>query len=93
MELRPDAKAASWSGRLLSLTDQQFRLLHLLAEQAPGPISREDMWEQVWPDYQGIEPQRLTIEQAIRRLRRELKRAAGINPIRAVRALGYRLEI
>lgn len=91
LELRPASKAASWSGNVLSLTDQQFRLLQFLAEEAPAAVNREALWERVWPRFRGIEPQAPVIEQAIRRLRMEFARAAQINPIVAERSAGYRL--
>jgi len=81
---------ARWADRRLSLTTQEFHLLHTLARHAGQVLSREQLLQQVWGyDYYG---DLRVVDAAVKRLRAKLRRAApGSEVISTVRGVGYKL--
>jgi two-component system response regulator VicR len=81
---------ATWEGRELPLTTQEFRLIDALARHAGQVLSREQLLERVWGyDYYG---DLRVVDAAVKRLRAKLRRAAGeTEVITTVRGVGYKL--
>lgn len=83
---------ASWNGKVLSLTPQQFRLLDVLAG-SPGRIfSRAQLLELAYPDPTDVVDR--AIDSAIKNLRKKL--AVDIpeqDLIHSVYGVGYRFEL
>lgn len=83
---------ASWNGKILSLTAQQFRLLDVLA-RSPGRIfSRSQLLELAYPESTDVVDR--AIDSAIKNLRKKL--AADIPEqelIHSVYGVGYRFEL
>jgi|SRR5579884_3702081 hypothetical protein len=91
--LRIDTVAArAWAGdQELPLTAKEYQAL-LVLHNKRGLVTKEELAQQVWPEYQGAVGD-YNIEQLIARLRRKLEAAPGSAPrLRTVRGLGYRLE-
>lgn len=66
------------------------RLLQCLMSGAERVLSREQILAAVWGDGSGVDPR--TVDQNIRRLRRELSQAGAGELIRTVRGVGYRFS-
>jgi DNA-binding response OmpR family regulator len=81
---------ARWADRRLSLTTQEFHLLHTLTRHAGQVLSREQLLQQVWGyDYYG---DLRVVDAAVKRLRAKLRQAApGSEVISTVRGVGYKL--
>ena len=86
----PARYEARWADRRLSLTTQEFHLLHTLTRHAGQVLSREQLLQQVWGyDYYG---DLRVVDAAVKRLRAKLRRAApGSEVISTVRGVGYKL--
>ena len=68
----------------------ELRLLQCLMSGADRALSREQILTAVWGDGSGVDPR--TVDQNIRRLRRELSEAGAGELIRTVRGVGYRFS-
>lgn len=91
LELDREARAASWEGRGLDLTDQEFDLLLALVEAPNRTMAFRDLDRRVWGDRHRRDTQRT--RSAVKRLRRKLAASAGACAIRAVRGFGFQLVI
>ncbi|SNS23062.1 MULTISPECIES: response regulator transcription factor [unclassified Azospirillum] len=89
LELDIEHRQAYWSGRRLVLSPQSFLILHLLAERAGETVLRAALHRRAWPPSMALD--RDMVDSAMRRLRQELRRAIGGDPIETVPHLGYRL--
>ena len=83
---------ASWDGNALTLTAQEFNLLHTLAQHAGQVLSREQLLARVWGyDYYG---DLRVVDAAVKRLRAKLRQVAPESEIiGTVRGIGYKLVI
>lgn len=90
LEVRRNARTATWHGDSVRVPEQIFDLLWLFVSNRGRTLSRELIWREVWTDYQGLDPQINTIEVAVGRLRRILSEMSGRNMIKSVRGQGYR---
>jgi hypothetical protein len=91
--LRVDLAAArAWVGeRELQLTAKEFLALRALYERGEALVTKEDLAQTVWPEYQGGVGD-YNIEQVISRLRRKLEpQPERPRHLLTVRGLGYRL--
>lgn len=77
LQLRAAEHDLVWKGKSLALTEQEFRLLSLLAAQPGVVVRHEDLLRQGWDD-DSADQARLRV--AIARIRKKLS-AAGINPM------------
>lgn len=75
----------------LDLAPIELRLLQCLMTRADRALSREQILRTVWGDGSDVDPR--TVDQNIRRLRRELASAGAGDLIRTVRGVGYRFSI
>lgn len=75
----------------LDLPPIELRLLQCLMTRADRALSREQILRAVWGDGSDVDPR--TVDQNIRRLRRELSSAGAGDLIRTVRGVGYRFSI
>lgn len=73
-------------GETIFLALKDFRLLELLVQQAPRPVTREEMLDRVWGEDQF--PTERTVDNAMVRLRQVLRDEAR-ELIRSVRGMGY----
>jgi two-component system, OmpR family, response regulator len=78
-----------WQGRVLPLMPREFDLLLMLARQAGGPISRDELLRAVWRT--PFDPGTNSVEVHICKLRRSLGILRGGVWIETVRHRGYRL--
>jgi len=77
-------------GVTVKLGPTEYRLLKFLME-CPGRVySREILLERVWSN--GVHVESRTVDVHIRRLRKALLDAGGLDPIRTVRGAGYSLD-
>jgi len=86
----PARHEARWHDRELTLTAQEFSLLHTLALGRGQVMSRERLLERVWGyDYYG---DLRVVDAAVKRLRAKLRQAAPeADAIVTVRGVGYKL--
>lgn len=91
LEILPDAGVVRISGKEISLTKTEFRLLCELAANAGRVLSRETLLERVW-QYDFFGDARL-VDVHVRRLRTKIEDDPG-EPRRIVtlRGLGYKLQ-
>jgi DNA-binding winged helix-turn-helix (wHTH) protein len=90
VDLCARTQGVRFAGREAKLPDLSFRLLQLLSERAPAPVSFEDIERVVWAAHVTRE----TIKQRAKLLRDALV-ALGLpeEAIAAVRSVGYRLTV
>lgn len=86
LELDLARRRACVDGRLVDLSDREFRLLYHLVAHPGEVVSRERLLSEVWG--YGFNPGSNVVDVCIRRLRKKLAPAA---PIETVRHAGYRL--
>src|SRR5436309_2883802 len=70
LELEPDGRSASLSGRPVHLTPTEFALLHHLAERPRRAVSREHLLVEVWGYADGTGER--TVDSHVAALRRKL---------------------
>jgi two-component system phosphate regulon response regulator PhoB len=76
--------------KTVKLGPTEYRLLKFLME-CPGRVySREILLDRVWSN--GVHVESRTVDVHIRRLRKALLDAGGVDPIRTVRGAGYSLD-
>lgn len=92
LELHRTARTAMWMEKDLDLEPQQFALLLCIAEASPGTASYQQIWKEAWPEFQGIDPQKQTIQTNLSRLRRKIDKAGAAITINSVDG-GYSLEV
>ena len=88
LELDLTRRRACVDGRLVDLSDREFRLLYHLVAHPGEVVSRERLLSEVWG--YGFDPGSNVVDVCIRRLRKKLAPAA---PIETVRYAGYRLAV
>lgn len=91
--MRIGTRSINLDGEEIRMPPKLIATLSALAAAGGEPVSRDQLWRDVWPEYRNLLPQDTVIEAAIFRLRRHLKEAAGKDLIQAVRARGYRLAM
>lgn len=74
------------SGEITFLSLRDFRVLKLLIEESPQPVSRDQMLDLIWGEDEY--PNQRTVDNCIVRLRQILKDTEG-QLIRSVRGMGY----
>ena len=87
LRLDADRREATLDGEHLTLTAQEFELLHALMLSPDAALSREELLRTAW-GYQGVGETR-TVDVHIQRLRRKL----GASCIETVYKHGYRLKM
>ncbi len=87
-----DARTVTREGRAIDLTRTEFDLLVYLVDHPSKALSRELILEQVWGTDVVVDPR--TVDNFVSSLKRKLGWTSGCGyAIRAVRGVGYRLEI
>jgi len=87
-----DARTVMHEGRAVDLTRTEFDLLVFLIDRPSKALSRELILEQVWGTDVIVDPR--TVDNFVSSLKRKLGWTAGCGyAIRAVRGVGYRLEV
>jgi two-component system OmpR family response regulator len=79
-----------FNGRLILLTDTEFRLLEHLMRHAGAVCRRQELLEQVWG--YPFDPGSNVVDVFIRRLRHKLDGAGCPPRIETVRGTGYRFS-
>jgi two-component system response regulator BaeR len=83
---------ASLDGRALDLTPVEFRLLKTLAAQPGRVFARQALLDQLYADHRVVSDR--TVDSHVKNLRRKLNAAApGLEAIRAIYGVGYKLEV
>lgn len=81
------AYQARWDGTPLDLSPNEFRLLRFFAENPDRLLTRRELIEGLGKSEPPIDER--TVDVWIGRLRRALKSAGAVDPVRTVRAMGY----
>jgi len=89
IELDKERFEASVSGRALTLTPVEFRLLDKLVAQPGRVFSRQQLMDAAYRDHRVVSDR--TVDSHIKNLRRKLVEL-GVDPIASVYGVGYRLE-
>ena len=84
----PDRHEVFADGQEVALTNKEYQLLLLLAENEGNVLTREVILDRVWD--LGAEPENRTLDVHIRKLRFKLGEAGAY--IETVRSVGYRLR-
>jgi len=87
LRLDTERREATLAGEQLTLTAQEFSLLHALMQSPDAALSREELLRTAW-GYQGVGETR-TVDVHVQRLRRKL----GPSCIETVYKHGYRLKM
>lgn len=77
------------SGRVIFLSETEYRLLELLAKQQGKPVAKRDILGQVWDD--AARPDNV-VEVYVSYLRSKLERAGASRLVQTVRGKGYMLS-
>ena len=90
LEIDTIMRAVAVAGRAVTLTPREYNLLLLLAHEAPGVVSREEIWQRVYEfDSDALSN---VVDVYIGYLRRKLDEGEGPSRIETVRGHGYRLR-
>lgn len=92
LEVRAKARTVHWRNRHVDLSPKEFEILKLLAENHGQVLSRQMIWNEVWPEYR-IPPQINVIDVNMSRLRAKLEQAASHPLVETVRKQGFVLRI
>lgn len=88
LSLDLDARQVKLEDKDINLTRTEFEILAMLMERPDHVIKRQNMVQEIWPDWFGDER---VIEVHISRLRRKIVAAGGPRMVEAVRGVGYKL--
>lgn len=77
-------------GQLLSLTKNEFELLSVLIKSPKKVFSRENLYNEVWPDGNYIEDN--TINVHISNIRKKIKKLSDEDYIKTVWGIGFKLS-
>jgi two-component system OmpR family response regulator len=88
LEVRIKARTVHWRGEHVDLSPKEFEILKYLAENHDQIVSRQMIWNNVWPEYR-IPPQINVIDVNLSRLRAKLDAAAGRPLVETVRKQGF----
>ncbi len=89
LELNPDSRTVTVSGKYIDLTYKEFQLLDYLIENKNIVLTRENIMNKVWGfDFEG---ETRTIDVHIGSLRQKLADSGSI--IQTVRNVGYKVEV
>lgn len=91
LTLDPRTRRATRDGRALELTAREFDLLRYLMEHPGEVISRQRLLSAVW-NY-SFDPTTKVVDVYVRYLRQKIDPPGGPSLIRAVRSVGYGLEV
>lgn len=91
LEVRVKARTVHWAGEHVDLSPKEFEILKFLAENHDQIVSRQMIWNEVWPEYR-IPPQINVIDVNLSRLRSKLEAAAGRPLVETVRKQGFVLR-
>ena len=92
LRLESDRHQAFWKNQLLTLSAQEFDLLHTFLRHPGQVLSREQLLEQVWGYEVACDTR--TVDSAMKRLRAKLRsiEPAASEIVSTVRGVGYRLD-
>ncbi len=91
LSLNTSLHEASFDGEVLELTVKELALLEYLLRNTGRPLSKEQIISHVWDFDSDILPN--TVEVYIRYLRTKIDDTFGVNYIKTVRGVGYKLEV
>jgi two-component system OmpR family response regulator len=91
LEVRIKARTVHWRGEHVDLSPKEFEILKYLAENHDQIVSRQMIWNAVWPEYR-IPPQINVIDVNLSRLRAKLEASAGRPLVETVRKQGFVLR-
>jgi two-component system OmpR family response regulator len=91
LEVRVKARTVHWNECHVDLSPKEFDILTFLARNSGDIVSRQMIWNSVWPEYR-IPPQINVIDVNLSRLRAKLDAAAGQPLIETVRTQGFVLR-
>jgi two-component system OmpR family response regulator len=91
LEVRVKARTVHWGGDHIDLSPKEFDILKFFAENSGQILSRQMIWNAVWPEYR-IPPQINVIDVNLSRLRTKLESVAGSPLVETVRKQGFVLR-
>ena len=74
----------------IELTKNDFRIMHILLENAGHIVSRDELMKQLWESDEFIDDNTLTVN--ITRLRKKLEEFGLIDFIKTKKGIGYIIE-
>jgi DNA-binding response OmpR family regulator len=89
--LDPKSHVVTVRGRAIDLTSREFSVLEALLRRPKGIVSKRQLFESLYDFADDVSPS--VIESFVSRLRGKLAEADSDVGIRALRGLGYRLEL
>lgn len=89
LQIFPERHEVRVNGEEIVLTNKEFRLLLLLAENTGIVMTREVLMDRIWD--LGAEPENRTLDVHIRKVRAKLGEAGAY--IETVRGVGYRFKV
>ena len=92
LDVRLKARTVHWNGEFIDLSPKEFEILKFLAENRDTVVSREMLWDAVWPEYKNIGVQTNVVDVNLSRLRRKLETIAQRPLIDTVRKQGFVLR-
>lgn len=90
LQLNLDTHRVTADGQNVHLGPKEFKILTALMEKPGRVLSRERLLDLVWG--RDVYVENRTVDVHIRRLRKAISDAAGIDPIRTVRGSGYAIN-
>lgn len=88
--VEPQSRMATAHGRVLDLTETEWRILLLLTECAPAPVSKTELFQRAWGF--AIEHNTNSLEVLMYRVRTKLKASGSRVRIETIRTHGYRMR-
>jgi DNA-binding response OmpR family regulator len=89
LEVDVEHRRVRWAGEEITISQREFQILSLLAQNANTTITRSELLERVWKHDTLTEMNALDVH--ISRLRRKLQNMTQFKLIETVRGVGYRL--
>ncbi len=91
-QLNPHKLTLGYQGEKTELTPREMRIMALLLDAQGELVSREDIFQEVWPESLRSSGLQNTLEVHLSHLREKVKSLCGAKVIETVRSKGYRLK-
>ncbi|HEY4543553.1 MAG TPA: response regulator transcription factor [Tissierellaceae bacterium] len=88
--LNKDKNTISFKDKSIELSNKEFRLIQILAENIGNIVSREELLEELWDDVSFVDDNTLSVN--ITRIRKQLAKLGIFDAVVTKRGLGYILE-
>ncbi len=90
LRLNVRTRAVSLHGRVVELTNVEYRVLHLFMQQPGLVLSRRQLWDRAWDATENLDSNLVQVYMS--RLRGKLRAVSGETFFQTVRGAGYTLR-